>query len=457
MERTLILDCNEKVGETVKLFGWVDSIRKHGKIAFIDLRDRTGIIQVFLRGEQLGEITPESVVSIEGQINQRPEKLVNPKLPTGTIELSAETIELISRSETPPFPIDTDGSEINEDIRLDYRYLDLRRTRMTQNLRFRHKVITFIRNWLIEEGFVEIETPIMTKATPEGARDFLIPSRLNPGKFYALPQSPQQYKQLLMVAGFERYFQIARCFRDEDTRKDRQLEFTQLDIEMSFVDRESIMNIIEKLFTNLAEEFGYKLLNKPFPRITYQDAMKKYGDDKFDMREDKDPNTLAFAWVIDQPLFEWKEQENRFDAMHHPFTNPNPEDLDQLYAGKYGEVRSWQYDLVCNGYEVGGGSIRITDPKLQSKIFEIMGHSTEQIQNKFGHLLRAFEFGVPPHGGMAPGLDRLISIMRNEPTIREVIAFPTSSTGVSSVMNAPTPVDEDQLSDLGLSLNLKKK
>lgn len=456
MERTLTVDCLQKVGQQVTLMGWVQTIRSHGKIGFIDLRDRSGFIQVFVIGEMLQGVTPESVVKITGQVNQRPEKLINPNIPTGEIELSAASVEIISASQTPPFPLEGDGYDIGEDTRLEYRYLDLRRPRLTHNIRFRHKVITFVRNWLTDEGFVEIETPILTKATPEGARDFLVPSRMHQGKFYALPQSPQQYKQLLMVAGFERYFQIAKCFRDEDTRKDRQLEFTQLDMEMSFIEREDIMQLVEKLFIELVEEFGFKLLNKPFPRITFEDAMSKYGDDKFDMRtDDKDPKTLAFAWVIDQPLFEWKEQEKRFDAMHHPFTNPNPEDLDALYAGQYTKVRSWQYDLVCNGYEVGGGSIRITDPKLQSKIFEIMGHTKEQIQEKFGHLLRAFEYGVPPHGGIAPGIDRLIAIMCNEPTIREVIAFPASSAGVSAVMNAPTPVDSEQLDELGLVLKPK--
>lgn len=456
MDRTLILDCLNKVDQSVKIFGWVSSRRDHGKIAFIDIRDRTGIIQTVIAGDKIDGLTSEDVVEVTGKIVNRPQNLVNTKIPTGTIELQAEEIKILSHSQPLPFPIDTDGYDIDEDLRFKYRYIDLRRPRLNNNTRFRHKVISFIRQWLTDEGFVEIETPILTKATPEGARDFLVPSRLHPGKFYALPQSPQQYKQLLMVASFERYFQIARCFRDEDTRKDRQLEFTQLDIEMSYVTREGVIDLAERLFTEIAQNFGYKILQTPFPRITYKEAMEKYGDDKFDLREEKDPKVLAFAWVIDQPLFEWREQENRWDAMHHPFTSPNPQDLELLEKGEYGQVRSWQYDLVCNGYEIGGGSIRISDPKLQAKIFEIMGHNLQQIQAKFGHLLQAFEYGVPPHGGIAPGLDRFLAVMLNEPTIREVIAFPTSSAGQTSVMDAPSQVDGFQLDELGIGIKKRK-
>ncbi|MBI3289878.1 aspartate--tRNA ligase [Candidatus Microgenomates bacterium] len=456
MERTLVKDAVNKVGEEVKLCGWVQTRRDHGKIVFFDLRDITGLVQVVLNEEQASDINVEYVVEIVGLVKERPANLVNDKITTGKIEISSESVKVISKSETLPFPIDGEGYEIDEEHRLKYRYLDLRRKRLNENIIFRSKVVNFIRNWLVNEDFIEIETPVLTKATPEGARDFLVPSRMNKGKFYALPQSPQQYKQLLMVAGFERYFQLPHCFRDEDTRKDRQLEFTQLDIEMSFVDQDMILNTTERLFTEMAEHFGYKVLHKPFPRIKYADAMTKYGDDKFDLREEKDSNTLAFAWVVDQPLFEWKKQENRWDATHHPFTAPNPEDLQLLEKGEYERVRSWQHDLVCNGYEIGGGSIRITDPKMQAKIFEIMGHTNEQIQNKFGHLLKAFEFGVPPHGGIAPGIDRLIAVMRNEPTIREIIAFPSSSSGQTSVMDAPSEADPEQLKELGLSVNTKK-
>lgn len=457
MDRILILDCNNKIGESVKVCGWVQTRRDHGKIAFIDLRDRTGIIQVVMAGEQAGDLSNEDVVEITGDVVKRGENFINPKISTGEIEIQLKNLKVLSKAETLPIPIDGDGYDIEEELRLHFRYLDLRRERLTANIRFRYQVISFIRDWLINQDFVEIETPILTKATPEGARDFLVPSRLHPGKFYALPQSPQQYKQLLMVAGFERYFQIARCFRDEDTRKDRQLEFTQLDMEMSFVERDDVMNLAEELFISLAEKFGYRVLQKPFPRILYEEALKQYGDDKFDLREVDDPKTLAFAWVVDQPLFEWKESEKRWDAMHHPFTSPNPEDLPLLEKGEYGKVRSWQYDLVCNGYEVGGGSIRIIDPKLQEKIFEIMGHTKQGIENKFGHLLKAFKYGVPPHGGIAPGIDRLVAILLNEPTIREVIAFPTSSMGQTSVMDAPSEVSKEQLDEVGIELKKANK
>lgn len=440
------------VGKEMVFMGWVASVRDHGGVVFFDLRDRSGIVQVVARGGDVGGLHTEDVVFVKGLVKKRPEKLVNRNLATGDVEIEVSEFKVISKSADLPFPIDAEGYEIDEELRSKFRYLDLRRGRLAKNLRFRHQVITFIRGWLIKEGFVEIETPIMTKATPEGARDFLVPSRLQKGKFYALPQSPQQYKQLLMVAGFERYFQIARCFRDEDSRKDRQLEFTQLDMEMSFVDREGVIELTERMIVELVTEMGHKLLETPFPRIGYRQAMQQYGDDKFDLRKDKDPNLLAFAWVIDQPLFEWKDKENRWDAMHHPFTSPNPDDLAYLEKGELEKVRSWQYDLVCNGYEIGGGSIRITDPVLQEKIFAIMGHKKDDIFKKFGHLLEAFRYGVPPHGGIAPGIDRLVAVMLGEPTIREVIAFPTSSSGQTAVMDAPSEVDFEQLKELGLAV-----
>lgn len=382
--------------------------------------------------------------------------MVNPKIPTGEVEVEAKEVKIFARAKELPFPIDTEGLDINEDLRLKYRFLDLRRPRLVKNLELRHRIIKFIRDWLNERRFIEIETPILTKATPEGARDFIVPSRLQPGKFYALPQSPQQYKQLLMVAGFEKYYQIARCLRDEDLRADRQLEFTQLDLEMSFVKREDILDLVEKLMTDITQLFEKKIYKLPFPRVDYKEALKKYGDDKFDLREKKEPNILAFTFVVNQPLFEWKKSENRWDAMHHPFTSPNPEDISLLKTGKISQVRSWQYDLVCNGHEIAGGSIRITDPKLQEKVFEIMGHSKEQIKRKFGHLLKAFEYGVPPHGGIALGLDRLVAVFAGEESIREVIAFPVTSSGQTSVMDAPSEVDPEQLKELGLDV-IKRK
>ena len=327
---------------------------------------------------------------------------------------------------------------------------------MLNTLILRHKVIKFIRDFLDTRGFLEIETPILTKATPEGARDYLVPSRVYPGNFYALPQSPQQYKQLLMVAGIEKYFQIARCFRDEDTRGDRQPEFTQLDLEMSFAPQEDILNLIEELYVKIAEEVvGKKVLEKPFPRFTHKEAAEKFGADKFDLRKTKDNNTLAFAWVLDFPLFEKTETKN-FTSSHHPFTAPKDEYIEKLFNSDNKDellkIYSWQYDLVCNGYEVGGGSLRITDPKIQERVFEILGHSKEQIQKKFGHLLNAFQYGVPPHGGIALGIDRFIAILADEPNIREVIAYPKTGEGRDPMMESPTEAGEEQLKELGIKI-----
>lgn len=457
MERTLAADTPKKVGKKVRVCGWVYARRDHGKLVFIDLKDRNGIVQI-VGEEELGELRISDVVEVEGKVRKRPKKLINPKIPTGKVEIGVEKIEVLAKSKDLPFDIRGDGYQIGEETRLKYRYLDLRRSRMVVNLKLRHKAIKFIRDWLDKQGFIEVETPLLTKSTPEGARDFIVPSRLQPGKFYALPQSPQQYKQLLMVAGLEKYYQIARCIRDEDLRADRQLEFIQLDFEMSFVTREEVLDIIEELMVGLTKAMGRKVYKKPFPRISYHQAMKKYGDDKFDLRpkDRQDPKILAFAWVIDQPLFEWKKEENRWGAMHHPFTAPNPADTPLLEKGEVKKVRSWQYDLVCNGVEIGGGSIRITDPKLQEKVFEIMGHTKEQIKKKFGHLLQAFEYGVPPHGGIALGLDRLIALFAGEGSIREVIAFPVTSSGQASVMDAPSEVDPEQLKELRLKI-IKKK
>ena len=455
MQRVLVGQTVRKVGQKVKVCGWVFSRRDHGQLVFIDLRDRSGIVQV-VGDKKLGDLRTEDVVEITGMVRKRPKEMINPKIPTGEVEVKAKEVKIFARAKELLFPIDTEGLDIDEDLRLEYRYLDLRRPRLVKNLELRHKVIKFIRDWLDKKGFIEIETPILTKATPEGARDFIVPSRLQPGKFYALPQSPQQYKQLLMVAGFEKYYQIARCIRDEDLRADRQLEFTQLDLEMSFVSRDDVLEIIEKLMIDLTEAMGRKIYQRPFPKIKYQEALKRYGDDKFDLRQKKEPNVLAFAFVVDQPLFEWKKSENRWDAMHHPFTSPNPEDIPLLEKGEVSKVRSWQYDLVCNGHEIAGGSIRITDPKLQEKIFEIMGHSKEQIKRKFGHLLKAFEYGVPPHGGIALGLDRLVAVFAGEESIREVIAFPVTSSGQTSVMDAPSEVDPEQLKELDLDV-IKRK
>jgi len=452
----------KKIGETVKLAGWVNSYRDHGKVVFVDLRDRTGIVQTVMVGlKEASDLRQEWVIEIEGVVKKRPEKLVNAKILTGAIEIEVKKLKVLAKSEDLPFDITSDGKKINEEIRLKYRYLDLRRPRMTKILRVRHKVIKLIRDYLDERDFVEIETPIITKATPEGARDFIVPSRLQPGNFYALPQSPQQYKQLLMVAGFEKYYQIARCFRDEDPRADRAYgEFTQLDIEISFPTQEEILSLVENLYKEIVKKFfpEKKLTFADFPRFSYDEVMEKYGTDKPDLRKNKkDPNELAFAFVVDFPLFEWKESENRWDAMHHPFTAPKEEDVTNLMAGKnIGKLKSYQHDFVCNGVEIGGGSIRITSPEVQTKVFEIMGHTKKAIEAKFGHLLQAFRFGVPPHGGIAPGIDRALMILFNEPNLREVIAFPMTSSGQTAVMDAPSDIEKKQLDEVGLTF-LKKQ
>lgn len=455
----MVAETPAKVGERVKLYGWVDSRRDHGKLVFIDLRDRTGRVQV-VGGAELSDFKNESVVEIVGEVKKRPEKLINPNLETGEIEIGSQEAKILSKAKDLPFGIDGDGLEIEEAARLKYRYLDLRRDRLQRNIKVRSKVTEKIRGFLKARDFVEIETPIISKATPEGARDFLVPSRLQKGKFYALPQSPQQYKQLLMVAGFERYFQIARCFRDEDPRADRAYgEFTQLDMEMSFATQDEILTLTEELFIEITEQIlGKKVLQKPFPRIPYEEAIKKFGADRFDLRDDmqkNDPDLLAFAWVVDFPLFE-QTPDRKIGPMHHPFTAPKDEDISLLDKEPF-KVHSWQHDLICNGFEVGGGSVRITNPELQAKIFEILGHTKDEINQKFGHLLEAFKYGVPPHGGIAPGLDRFLMVAFGEPSVRELIAFPTSASGQISVMDAPSVVDEQQLNELGIKIDVKKK
>jgi len=458
MQRTLIEKTPKLIGKRIKLNGWVDSIRDHGKITFLDLRDRSGKVQIV--GQNLPKLTSENVVEIIGLVKKRPEKLVNPKIKTGSIEIEAEKITIISKSQELPIPLDTEGYEIDEKIRNQYRYLDLRRPRMAQNLRIRSQVTQYIRNFLSHKDFLEIETPILTKTTPEGARDFIVPSRLQPGNFYALPQSPQQYKQLLMVAGVENYFQIARCFRDEDPRADRAYgEFTQVDIEMSFINQEDILQLTEELFTQLVKDIfpEKRIKTSPWPRIPHQEAIKKYGSDKPDLRENKkDKNELAFAWVIDFPLFtEQKEDdffhgsgEAQFAPSHHMFTTPHPDDIKLLDQDPT-KVRGLQHDLVLNGLEVGGGSIRIHQPEIQEKIFDLIGFSNQQKQ-EFKHLLTAFKYGVPPHGGIAPGLDRFLMAILGEPSVREVMAFPTSASGQTSVLDAPSPATNDQLKELKL-------
>ena len=464
MARTQIIDSLNSVGKEITVNGWVASRRDHGKLIFLDIRDASGLLQVVVNPKVSAEahavaekLRGEFVVAITGKLNKRPEKLINEDLPTGTVELEATGVQIISEAKTLPFELD-DTRKVNEEARLKYRYLDLRSQRMAKNLHLRHQVVTLIREYLNGQGFLEIETPILTKTTPEGARDFLVPSRLQPGKFYALPQSPQQYKQLLMIAGVDRYYQIPKALRDEDMRGDRQLEHTQLDIEMAFSGPDEVLNLMEGLMTHVIESCGKKLWKKPFPRMTHEIALKKFGADKFDMREKKDPNVFAFAMVKDFPLFEWDEDAKHFTFAHNPFSKPWPDHVEKVMKGEdLGDLRAQQYDLVCNGYELASGGARISDPAVQRKVFEIMGLSKEQIDERFGHILEAYEYGAPNHAGIALGIDRLVMLLAGEENIREVIAFPVSSSGQTSVMDAPSEADPKLLKELHIKVEVPRE
>lgn len=473
MNRLLNTEIVKQSGETVLIKGWVHARRDMGKIVFFDMRDRSGLLQVVCVPKNLDDetqellktIRPEWILSIEGVVQERGEKQINPDLPTGTVELAASKIEILSQAETPPFEVDKDTSKVDEELRLKHRYLDLRSERMAENIRQRARAMQFVRNYLTDlEGFTEVQTPILTKSTPEGARDYLVPSRKHQGKFFALPQSPQQYKQLLMVAGLERYFQIAPCFRDEDARADRSPgEFYQIDIEMSFVTQEDILQMTEKMFTALVKEVfpDKKIQQEPWPRLSHDEVMEKYGTDKPDLRQNPDdPDELAFAWVTGFPLFVEQTEEDHFHGAgdtfapsHHMFTAPVEEDIPLLDSDPL-KVKSYQHDLVLNGLEVGGGSIRIHDPAIQEKIFDLIGFTVEQ-KKEFSHLLEAFTYGVPPHGGIAPGFDRLISVLAGEPAIREIIAFPLLSDARDPLMNAPAKVNQSQLKELGIDIATK--
>lgn len=448
------------IGKNVIMAGWVNARRDHGKIIFIDIRDSSGLTQIVFTPKNAKTydlattLRSEYVIKVIGKINKRPVKMVNPKIASGKVEMDVKKLEILSQAKTLPFEITKNTINIDEETRLKYRYLDLRTQRMAEHIRNKHKIIQFIRNYLTGNDFVEIQTPILTKSTPEGARDYIVPSRKHPGKFFALPQSPQQYKQLLMVAGFEKYFQIAPCFRDEDARADRSPgEFYQLDLEMSFVTQNEILDLIEKLFTDLVKKMfpKKKITFTPWPRLKYSDVMKKYKTDKPDLRRNKnDLDELAFAWIIDFPLFVKQTKNDFFHGAgkklapsHHMFTAPKVEDLKLLE--KYPEkVRSSQHDLILNGFEVGGGSIRIHNPRIQEKIFDLIEFTNEQ-KEQFAHLLRAFEYGVPPHGGIAPGIDRLTQILCREDTIKEVIAFPLTGEVRDPLMNTPNVVSKKQL------------
>lgn len=460
MSRFLAADAAKHIGEKLKITGWVNARRSHGKIVFVDLRDASGILQlVFVPSEEavyaIGQdLREEWVVQVEGQVVKRPSDMVNPKIPTGEIEMSVESVRVLSKARTLPFSIETDGREINEEIRMKYRYLDLRRERLKRNLILRHKVINFVRNFFTQEGFVEIETPTLTKSTPEGSRDFVVPSRLQPGVFYALPQSPQQYKQLLMVAGFEKYFQIARCLRDEDPRGDRQTEHTQIDVEMSFIEREDFMELYERMLLQMVKALfpEKKVQEVPFPRIAYKEAMKKYHSDKPDLRTNKnDPDLLAFCWVVDFPFFK-KDGEGGWTFTHNPFSEPKPEHVADLLAKKnIGNILTSQYDIVLNGWEIGGGSIRNHVPEAIEAVFSIMGYTHEEIMGQFGHIIEAYEFGAPRHGGIGSGIDRIMALLLNEPNIREVIAFPKTGDGRDLMMGAPSPISPTQLAELHIA------
>jgi aspartyl-tRNA synthetase len=393
------------------------------------------------------------VLSITGMVRARPKGTENPKLPSGMVEVAAGSVAVLNPALPPPFEID-DQLDVSEDIRMQWRYLDLRRPVSQQKLILRHRIIHRMRETLNTLGFLEVETPILTKSTPEGARDYLVPSRMNPGRFFALPQSPQLFKQLLMVAGLERYFQIARCFRDEDLRADRQPEFTQLDLEMSFVDEADIFAVIEEVMCRVFTEELNIPLTRPFPRLTYHQAQATYQTDKPNLRTETTP--WALCWVTDFPLFHWDEQSKRWEAEHHPFTAPHPDDVGRL-AEEPGKVRARAYDLVLNGVELGSGSIRIHQAPMQQAVFKTLGLSEDTVRERFGFLLQAFAYGAPPHGGFAFGLDRLVALAACAPSIREVIAFPKTQKAVDPVTDAPSPVTEAQVKELGIAILHSKR
>lgn len=472
MKRTLIKNLSQHKTESVVINGWIDVARNQGKMAFFDFRDVTGKVQgvVFGKPEVLEvakTLRPEWVVAVTGIVNERPEKMVKEGVINGDIEIEITDIKVLNPAETPAFEITETTADINEEVRLKNRYLDLRTERMQHNMKMRHKVAKLCRDYLDEQGFLELETPILTKSTPEGARDYVVPARLSPHQFYALPQSPQQYKQLLMSSGMERYFQFARCMRDEDLRGDRQPEFTQLDMEISFASEEDIMQLNEELLIKIVSELypEKRIQQIPFPRIPYKEAMEQYGNDRPDIREDKnDPNLLAFCWIVDFPFFEKTatsddpQAQGEWTFTHNPFSLSKPEHVENLKNKEnIADIIAAQYDIVLNGYEIGGGSVRAHDPEILKSILSILGHSDEKIEENFGHMLKAFASGTPPHGGIAWGFDRLMMLLQNEKTIREVIAFPKNGEGREPMIDSPSKVSQAQLDELHLTLKPIKK
>ncbi len=446
------------IGKRVKLAGWVENIREHGALIFLDLRDRYGKVQLVIskKNEFFNDaksLTSESCIIIEGEVKERPSGTENKDLSSGKVEISITTLSIQSLCPLLPFEVNGDAGE---ESRLKYRFLDLRSRKMQKIMKLRSDVTNSILEFFNKEDFVYIETPILAKSTPEGARDYLVPSRKQLGNFYALPQSPQLFKQLSQISGFDRYIQLARCFRDEDSRKDRQPEFTQVDVEMSFIEQEDIIELTERMIKQVFKTVLNVDVKIPFKRISYDESIKNYGCDRPDMRKNKnDPNEFAFCWVVDFPLFEYSEEEKRYKSTHHPFTMP--------LLGKKGNLdfneksKSQAYDIVLNGIEIGGGSIRIANPEIQSKIFDLLKISKKEAQNKFGFLLEALSYGAPPHGGIAIGFDRLIQLMAGEDSIREVIAFPKNKEGRDVMFGAPSEASSEQLNELGIELKQKKK
>ncbi len=445
------------IGKKVRLCGWVDVTREHGKVIFLDLRDRYGkvqsvIIQKNPDFETVKKLPKESCIAIEGTVNARPKGSENPNLSTGKVEVFIDKIEIFNSCPELPFQLDEKG--VNEDVRLKYRFLDLRRQDLQKNLLFRHKLIKAFRDYFDKKDFIEIETPLLGKSTPEGARDYVVPSRVNLGKFYALPQSPQLYKQLLMMSGYDKYFQIAKCLRDEDLRADRQPEFTQLDVEMSFVDLEDIYSIVEGCLKHAFKEVLNIDLKTPFKRIPYDEAMKKYKSDKPDLRNETNEK-YAFCWIVNFPMFEYNKEEGKYDAAHHPFCMPD--DITNNMEKNPLQIRAKTYDLVLNGTELLSGSIRIHNPEIQARVFKIIGINEKDAEKKFGFLLKALSYGAPVHGGFAIGLDRLIQILTNAESIREVIAFPKNQSAQDTMLDCPADLNERQLKEAHIKLDVAEK